>query len=62
MGVKGRMWCGINPRRASAVKVTVVGSVYVCMLVPKLASRMFVRAKIDTAYSTGDADRLWHYL
>ena len=30
----------------------------VCLLVPKLASRMFIRATNDTAYLTGDADQM----
>ena len=47
----------INLRHACAARVTVVGSVCVCLcvLTPKLTSRMFICAKIDTAYLMGDA-------
>ena len=48
--------CVINPQQACAAKVTVVGSVLVC--VPKLTSPMFIRAKINKAYQTGDADQM----
>ena len=47
----------INPQRACTAKVTVLG-LSVCVLVPKLASRMLILAKIDTAYLTGDADQM----
>ena len=30
----------------------------VCVLVPKLASRIFICAKIDIAYQTGDVDQM----
>ena len=32
--------------------------VCVCVLVPKFTSRMFIRAKINTAYLTDDADQM----
>ena len=38
--------------------VCVCVCVCVCVLVPKLASQMFIHAKIDTAYLTGDADQI----
>ena len=47
----------INPRRACAARVTVVGSVYVCVclsVTQHLASRMFIRPTNDMTYLTGD--------
>ena len=44
----------INPRRACAARVTVVGSVRVCVSVTlHLTSRMSVRLKNDTIYLMG---------
>ena len=45
----------INPRRACAARVTVVGSVCVCLSVTQhLASRTFIRPTNDMTYLTGD--------
>ena len=45
----------INPRRACVARVTLVGSVCVCVSVtPHLTSRVFVRLTNDTTYPTGN--------
>ena len=47
----------INPRRACAARVTVVGSVCLCVCLSvtlHLTSRVFVRLTKDTTYLTGN--------
>ena len=45
-------WCIINPRRACAARVTVVGSV--CVSTQHLTYRMFIRPTNDPTYLTGN--------
>ena len=48
----------INPRRTCAARVTVVGSVCVCVSVAQhLTYRMFIRPTNDTTYLTGNEDQ-----
>ena len=52
-----KLCCLINPRRACAARVTVVGSVcvFVCLSVTQhLTSRTFIRPTNDMTYLTGD--------
>ena len=47
----------INPRRACAARVTVVGSVCVCVSTKHLTYRMFIRPTNDTTYLTANEDQ-----
>ena len=44
----------INPRRACAARVTVLGSVCVCVCVSNLTSGAFVRPENTVTYSAGN--------
>ena len=45
----------VNPRRACAARVTVLG-LSVCLSLLQLASRTFIRLKNDTTYLAGHVD------
>ena len=47
----------INPRRACAARVTVVG--FVCLSIQHLTYRMFIHPTNDMTYLTGNKDQIF---